>query len=311
MKPFRTFAFLSTGLTYLLIFIGGLVRVAGAGMGCPDWPKCFGRWIPPTSLDQLPDYIDPAQFNIVLAWIEYCNRLFGALVGITITITLILGLKHYANFSRIRWTIIAAFVLTLIEGWLGSVLVNTVLNPITITLHLFLALIIVMLLLYASQQAYYLENPDSEKLSRYPSHIQWLFGCLALALFVEVILGTEIRGGLEMIRKENPIIDSQFLLHMLGPFKYIHTILGFIITGLAGWVWYHLVKKSIRPSNIVVQSSTAILLLILVQIILGEILVFFRVIPLVQLFHLWIASLILGMVCVQYSAWKRSQIAHE
>ena len=121
MKAFRTFAFLSTGLTYLLIFVGGLVRVAGAGMGCPDWPKCFGRWIPPTKLDQLPDYIDPAQFNIVLAWIEYCNRLFGALVGITITITLILGLKHYANFSRIRWTIIAAFVLTLIEGWLGSV----------------------------------------------------------------------------------------------------------------------------------------------------------------------------------------------
>ena len=98
MKPFRTFAYLSTGLTYLLIFIGGLVRVAGAGMGCPDWPKCFGRWIPPTSLDQLPVYIDPAQFNIVLAWIEYCNRVFGTLVGVTITITLILGLKNYASY---------------------------------------------------------------------------------------------------------------------------------------------------------------------------------------------------------------------
>ena len=311
MKPFRTFAYLSTGLTYLLIFIGGLVRVAGAGMGCPDWPKCFGRWIPPTSLDQLPVYIDPAQFNIVLAWIEYCNRVFGTLVGVTITITLILGLKNYASLPRIRWPIIAAFVLTLVEGWLGSVLVNTLLNPITITLHLFLALIIVMLLLYTSQQAYYLDNPNSEKLSRYPSHIQWIFGCLALSLFVEVILGTEIRGGLEMIRKENPIVDSQFLLDMLGPFKYIHTVLGFIITGLSGMVWYYLVKKSINPSSIVVQSSTAILLLILVQIVLGEILVFFRVIPLVQLFHLWIASWILGLVCVQYSAWKRSQIAHE
>ena len=80
MNTFRNFSYLSTGLTYLLIFVGGLVRVAGAGMGCPDWPKCFDRWIPPTSLEQLPDHIDPAKFNIVLAWIEYSNRLFGALV---------------------------------------------------------------------------------------------------------------------------------------------------------------------------------------------------------------------------------------
>ena len=73
MKLFQFFAYLSTGMTYLLIFIGGLVRVSGAGMGCPDWPKCFDRWIPPTNIDQLPEHIDPSKFNIVLAWIEYSN----------------------------------------------------------------------------------------------------------------------------------------------------------------------------------------------------------------------------------------------
>ena len=162
MNLFRTFTILSTVLTYLLIFIGGMVRVAGAGMGCPDWPKCFGRWIPPTSLDQLPDYIDPAKFNIVLAWIEYCNRLFGALVGLTIATTLYLGIKYYSRFPRIKWTLITAFVLTLFEGWLGAVLVDTILNPITITLHLFFALIIVCLL-YTSP------SPRDGLLSRMPS----------------------------------------------------------------------------------------------------------------------------------------------
>ena len=102
MKLFQFFAYLSTGMTYLLIFIGGLVRVSGAGMGCPDWPKCFDRWIPPTNIDQLPEHIDPSKFNIVLAWIEYSNRLFGALVGLTITLTMLLMFKYYSNETRIR-----------------------------------------------------------------------------------------------------------------------------------------------------------------------------------------------------------------
>ena len=245
MKSFRIFIYLSTGLTYLLIFIGGMVRVAGAGMGCPDWPKCFGRWIPPTSIEQIPAHIDPSTFNIVLAWIEYCNRLFGAIVGLSITITLFLGLKYYSHIKRIKWSLITAFFLTLFEGWLGAVLVHTVLNPVTITLHLFFALIIVMLLLYASQEVYYLDNPDAERRSKYPSRMQGLFGLLALTLLIEVILGTEIRGGLEMIRKDNPMVDSQFLLDMLGPFKYAHSILGFLITVLCGLIWYKLVKRSV------------------------------------------------------------------
>ena len=311
MNTFRNFSYLSTGLTYLLIFVGGLVRVAGAGMGCPDWPKCFDRWIPPTSLEQLPDHIDPAKFNIVLAWIEYSNRLFGALVGLVITITTFLAFKYYKHVDRIKWSVLAAFFLTLVEGWLGSVLVDTVLNPITITLHLLLALVIVMLLLYAAQEAYYVENPDSEKMSRYPSNLKCMFGLLAGILLLEVVLGTEIRGGLEMIRKDNPLVESQFLLNMLGPFKYIHTILGFIITGFSGMLWYRLVNNSINPSKIMTQISTAILGLVLTQIIMGELLVFLDVIPLIQLFHMWVASWILGLVMIQYTAWNQSQLAHE
>ncbi|MBI89078.1 MAG: hypothetical protein CMG60_03235 [Candidatus Marinimicrobia bacterium] len=311
MKSFRTFAILSTALTYLLIFIGGMVRVSGAGMGCPDWPKCFGRWIPPTNISQIPDHIDPAKFNIVLAWIEYCNRLLGAVVGFTILITLIIGLRYYSNVNRIKVPLILAFVLTLFQGWLGSVLVDTLLNPITISLHLLFALIIVMLLLFISQESYYMEHPESEVKSMYPDDMKKYFLLMALVLFVEIVLGTEIRGGLEMIRKENPMVESQFLLKMLGPFKYAHTILGFLITFLSIYIWYKLVKKSHKPSVLMVQTSTGIVLLILCQIVLGEILVFFKVIPLIQLFHLWIASWILGLVSIQYVAWERSVIFYE
>ena len=291
MRLFRNFTILSTVLTYILIFVGGMVRVAGAGMGCPDWPKCFDRWIPPTSIEQLPDHIDPAKFNIVLAWIEYGNRLFGALVGLSIAVTLYLGLKHCSHLPRIKWPLIAAFSLTLFEGWLGSVLVKTVLNPFTITLHLFFALIIVMLLVFVAQETYYISNIDAEKNSHYPTKMKFLFGLMAISLLTEVVLGTEIRGGLEMIRKDNPIVESQFLLDMLGPFKYAHTILGIAITILSVLIWFSLVKSSINPSQLMVQSSTLIIVLILIQIVTGEMLVFLKFMP-VSYTHLTLPTMI-------------------
>ena len=311
MNKFRSFSYITILFTYLLIFIGGLVRVSGAGMGCPDWPKCFDRWIPPTNVDQLPDHIDPALFNIVLAWIEYCNRLFGAFVGLLIIITMFLALKHHYSNLKIKFAVISAFILTLVQGWLGSVLVHTVLNPITITLHLIFALIIVLLLIYGSQTSYYLQFPNSEKQSNYRSGLKTHFLFLLGILIIEIILGTEIRGGLEMIRKENPIVDSQFLLDMLGPFKYAHTIFGILIALISSYLWYHLTIQEKKPSSLIKVTSTLIVFLVYSQIFLGEILVFFDVIPLLQLFHLWFASLIVGLVMIQFLAWKQSQIVNE
>ncbi len=74
LRLFYNSAVIATILSYLLIFIGGLVRVSGAGMGCPSWPKCGEGWIPPTN-------VDINQINTTLAWIEFTNRMFGVVLG--------------------------------------------------------------------------------------------------------------------------------------------------------------------------------------------------------------------------------------
>ena len=82
---FRRLGMLTICAVYFVILVGGIVRASGAGMGCPDWPTCFGQWVPPTSEIQLPaNYheiyaqrgYENTQFNPVKTWTEYTNR-FG------------------------------------------------------------------------------------------------------------------------------------------------------------------------------------------------------------------------------------------
>src|SRR5688572_9949285 len=103
LDRFQRFALITTIATYLLIGIGGLVRAAGAGLGCPDWPKCFDRWIPPTDVSQVPPSIDPSLFNVTKAWIEWLNRLTGVIVGFLIFGALVLAILHHRRSRRVLW----------------------------------------------------------------------------------------------------------------------------------------------------------------------------------------------------------------
>ena len=178
MQSYRRMALWTTAATYFLIFVGGLVRVAGAGMGCPDWPKCFGRWIPPLSLEQLPPEIDPSTFNITLAWIEYGNRLAGVTVGFLIVATAILALIHFRRTPGVLYPSLAAGILVAIQGWQGSQVVASDLQPFIVTIHMVLALLIVSLLLYATLRSYAPSDPKETQAKAAPPLVLKLAGLL-------------------------------------------------------------------------------------------------------------------------------------
>jgi len=154
---FRRIGILTIAAVYLVILMGGVVRASGAGMGCPDWPTCFGQWIPPTEEAQLPaNYheiyaergYENTQFNRVKTWTEYTNRLVGVSIGFLIFLTAWSSRIYIKTDKPIFQLSLTSFFLVGFQGWLGSSVVASNLKPIMITLHMLLALVIVALLIY-------------------------------------------------------------------------------------------------------------------------------------------------------------------
>ena len=138
----------------MLIAVGGLVRASGAGLGCPDWPRCFGSWIPPASAAALPPQFDATQFNPTLMWTEYLNRLLGH--DRRLRDPGDHGRRRGGSTGarpRILWPVVAAVLLTGFQGWLGGRVVAHELAAWIVTVHMVVALVIVQLLLWAAVES--------------------------------------------------------------------------------------------------------------------------------------------------------------
>lgn len=307
MNAFSRFGVFTTLFTYLLIFAGGLVRVSGAGMGCPDWPKCFGRWIPPTSIDQLPPHIDPSLFNFTLAWIEYTNRLLGMITGLLIATLAIWAIIKYRHVKRIVWPAIAAALLVAFQGWQGSQVVSSHLEPVIITVHLILALLIVSLLVWVSLQAYYHENPRAGREARYPENTGKLTILLWIVALVQVGLGTQIREALEIVRQQLPLATSAEWYTAVGALNHVHLFLGLALAALTWYVGHRVLTRSQQPHTLTVQAMVAMMVLVGLQIALGLGFILLGIPAILQLLHQWVAALYIGMLLILYVAADRSR----
>jgi heme a synthase len=294
---FRKLALVTTLTTYFLIFVGGLVRVTGAGLGCPDWPKCFGSWIPPLSRAQLPVGFNPDSFNFTLAWIEYINRLVGMVVGLLILSLAIMAIIYFRKHKKIITPSILAAILVAIQGWYGSVVVATKLQPITVSVHLVLALAIVSLLIYVTQSVTYLDRKDIAK--NFPLKtgmiVLWI---IALA---QIILGTQLRSAAELLLARYPLLLDYEILSRLGSVNYIHSIMGILLAVFTILISFKIFNMDSKDLKLLSGFS---LLLILLQIIIGSSMEIFGLPPVLQVFHLWIASIFIGTILIQYVELK-------
>ncbi|WP_339708933.1 COX15/CtaA family protein [uncultured Kriegella sp.] len=327
MFTFRKIAKVSLILVYLVIVAGAVVRMTGSGMGCPDWPKCFGHYIPPTDISELEwhpnisikkgqviivdetlqvarasfktsttynptnweQYTkhDYAIFNPTHTWIEYINRLFGALAGLATFVLALYSSKFWKTHKKITvlsWLVVFAMGF---QGWLGATVVYSVLEPVKITIHMVMALIIVAMVLHLI----FISKGTKSPFIYDPTLGKWVIFALCLTL-VQIILGTQVR---QFIDEQIDLLGpgtNDLWLHNPDLMFYLHRSVSIVVVGLNLFLGYRIYSLKLGFTKI-----NWVLLLIVAEIITGMVM-FYADFPFSsQSLHLVMASLLFG---VQY-----------
>lgn len=311
-------------LVYLVIVAGALVRMTGSGMGCPDWPKCFGYYIPPTKIETLQwkpnkpfekgqviilneklwvantNFItgknynpaqfdaftkhDYADFNATKTWIEYINRLIGALAGLACFILAIFSFSYYKtnkNIIYLSWLIVFAMGF---QGWLGAKVVYSVLNPIKITLHMLVALVIVALLLSVLKKVNYFKNSQV-----YNSKIKLILLFTLLLTVIQITFGTQVRQSVDEQIKSGYSIEI-FGLYKPDLYFYFHRSFSILVV-LTNLYLFQIMYKSKKVNSLIFSVLTVLF----IEILTGILMYYFKFPFSTQAFHLVLASILFGI----------------
>lgn len=288
-------------------------------MGCPDWPKCFGSYVPPTSIDQLPsDYkekyfahrdkknkkfarylrmigmnetadrivndqsiLAESDFNATKTWIEYGNRLVGVGIGILIAVLFVRSIKFRKTIPVLFWVSVINVLVLIFQGWFGSIVVSTNLTHWTITVHMLLAIVIAGLLIY---QVYKSGGAQQVQVS---GSSKWVLVLCMAVLLIQVFLGTEVRGSIDVFINSLP---RENWIRQLGMDFIIHRSFSWLVL-LANAFFFFQMRKTIALKTL----SGAMFLLILCSLATGVIMAYFNIPAVFQPLHLLFATVCFGL----------------
>lgn len=301
-RLFRRLALLTVISVYLIVVAGGVVRSTGSGMGCPDWPRCFGSWVPPTDASQLPpNYAEiygaklkgEVVFNAAKTWIEYVNRLVGAVSGLLVLATFLLSIRYFRKDRPVFVGSLAALLLIGFNAWLGSKVVSSELAPYMVTLHMLLAIVVIFALLYvmvrSNAPAYVVSLADGAKRSINRT-LLWSIGLLT----VQVVLGTQVREAMDEVMTAMGEAGRMYWIERLGLPFYVHRSFSLLVLGFHVALLYQLYQRGRQNTNLY-RWTLALFVMILLEIASGIILAYLGVPAFAQPIHLTLALVALGV----------------
>ena len=323
-KQFKPLIVTSLILIYLVIAAGAVVRMTGSGMGCTDWTKCFGYLIPPTERNQLEwkanhkynegeviivneslrvastDFTssaryqtenweaytkhDYAVFNPTHTWIEFINRLLGALAGLA---TLLLFVSSLWRIKSDVISTVLSFLIVLgmgFQGWLGKTVVDSNLLPFKITIHMAMALVLVLILIILLAR-----EKQLKKISEKSTTIQRVLVFGLFLTLIQIAMGTQVRQFVDEQMHAFNLEEASAWLTDAPLLFYFHRSFSLLVLLVHGYLGYLLFQKKILPN-----VFTVILFLLVAEILTGIWMYYFDFPFSSQPLHLVLASLLFG-----------------
>ena len=330
---------ISIVIVYLVILAGGIVRMTGSGMGCPDWPKCFGFLIPPTERSQLEwksnseynknqiiiideklfyandkfkskskfemsnwsEYTkhDYSKFNVYHTWIEYINRLIGAIAGLSVLILFVNSLKFLKTKKIITGLSFLALIAIIFQAWLGKMVVDSNLTANTITVHMLMAIILLFILFSILA----ISNPIKKRV-RVSRNISILVLISIVLLLIQIITGTEVRKFID-IKMEllNYTEKDRWIENISSSFSF-HRSFSWAIIIVNSLIYFYARKSGLKLKIINIVNT-----LIFFQISSGIIMYYFHFPFSSQPIHLLISTMIISIQFYFLLLYKTSKNA--
>lgn len=332
IKLNRRSGLLTLSSVFLLLIAGGVVRSTGSGMGCPDWPKCYGALFPPVCACELPgnyqeiyvqkriqkaqrfakvlsaigfkdqskailqdpNLLVPEVFNPMKAWTEYINRIIGVLSGFFSLIFFLSLLRIRRYVSRFKfWSGVISFVLMMFNAWLGSIVVATNLFPAIISVHYLATYAVLAFIMFSLVNA----RIDAQNQALLP--YKWYFIGFILISLIQVVYGTQLREISDLaIEKQVLFINNDLNFDFLGNVFKIHWMMALGLIVLSLIPLYVLRNKIDKKWYRYLLAITAVLL---IQYLSGVLNLRYSFPLIAQVSHIFFAGLIFGItlyICI-------------
>lgn len=322
---FQKFNLITIIMLIVTVLAGGIVRSSGSGMGCPDWPKCFGRVIPPTNSSELPKdyktryvarsveknqrfantldmfgYSDlakrirddksifvPDEFNAAKTWTEYINRLIGVVAGLFMILMAIWGVSYWKDDKRITFLSILNLVTVGFQGWFGSIVVSTNLVPWVVTVHMLLALVIIATAIITYHLARVAGKPAITV-----NPLVHIVTVLAIIISVaQIIFGSEVREKIDAVAGRMQGGYRNDWIQYVGSIFTQHRDVAILVLA-ANVVLYALVRRTFSRHSLQQQIMSFAFLMIMLQIVTGILLSYWELPPAAQAAHILLATLV-------------------